>query len=42
MGDTYGDQFASVAALCQLGIECSTVNLALVEFDRLMTSNAAF
>jgi hypothetical protein len=33
MGGTYGDQFAGVSALCQLGIECSPVNLALVEFD---------
>src|SRR5215470_10717202 len=33
MGGAYGDQFASVSALCQLGIECSPVNLALVEFD---------
>ena len=33
MGGTYGDQFAGVPALCQLGIECGPVNLALVEFD---------
>src|SRR5215469_611951 len=33
MGGTYGDQFAGVPALCQLGIERSPVNLALVEFD---------